>query len=1198
MTKSKPPELPQQETPLVKKLAAAENAVQSATEARNKKLQRRMGNSAASGIPLPVDTGQAVDTSDHDVFLHDQDVPDLTESFAETLVSSPDGQKRDRAPAKGTSQNSGSSSSGGSGGPHHMDNDSLEELDQEDLAALLPEVPSSSSSASEPDLLQFGESEGQHPCYQDVVEVLKQQMAQALDTPHGTSRSKHPSTPDKTPMTKSTTDPGLKDQVHHDINGDSDSSDQTVQANASQDGQVSSVSVALVSSGADSGLMEASAASVSGKKGIPGTKPRKKRLSTSRHKHSVQVFTGSPSKHSNRRKRDRPGRPPKLKTIKAVERACATALQLEQRLLQHQLSQEPAAPHEPCNDTQEDPREAQLDHYVPLDHVDCAPNESPDSGIQSIAGSPADREGGCSPHPHYSVDLPLPESMSSGSSSSSRDTELNGTGDGADTDQDGPPVLENMKDSVEGPLLCEHQEQPVLLPVLSVDTLENRKQNASTDISVDSDNSLVKIHEKQPAKQKKRALDTVVKSKKTSMSKKSSKKSQDKSARKDKVHKKTKRKETLVSQTPTPPSCASVFDFESHSPPGIAVGSMQPPPKSSSLTAVAQAALLEPPKRSRGRPKGSTKKKPRNIVRGYKSSPVLSQERIPLVFSSVPGTDDRRKPVAPLSIVSQLSRSRSVCQKDKVRSVLSLRNAASGSRPSLSSRTQKSTQQTLKKRSEAKTTQPSNTAVGMGQTETTVPVKRKRGRPRKNDPYPGVSSRPTVHVTAINTPAPSSVSSSVSASVTRGYSIGPPDLELDETSPTQPCEGQRTGETDRLLGLQEPVCPYGDPPLLKRISDNNCSADANVDLPLLGGQSYEDIHSADFGDKHASKSVPQIRKPKLHDVMMRKAKKRPKRKKSPDPQQCSSSTPLSISTVGFGPLGLGVGYFPPSTGLGTVPGAGFPMQPFLNLQTRASLALAALEGKMRKPGDGDMIDRTHTLLDSATKSKLPFVNQSSRHPASASASTSESNGNIVVPKFSEVPCKKKKKKQFKSKHKNVVDPMFLAEVDTLSSDFEDLRISPVSTKGFPSQILPFETFRNVPLPAVFRLNRQVEQENRKKELHLRHLKRLESRKDLSFHSLANQLNKAKPARRKPKLNKLDNLGVNNSDAQPKQDASKVSSSEAEKNLVGNRPSSAEKPMKRSRGRPRKNPIPVPDVSTCRPGTEETGTGRWHSCLFV
>ena len=62
--------------------------------------------------------------------LQDQDVPDLTESLAETLV-----------------QNE-ASTDGGSPEGEELSHISLQELDQDDLAALLPEVPSSPATES------------------------------------------------------------------------------------------------------------------------------------------------------------------------------------------------------------------------------------------------------------------------------------------------------------------------------------------------------------------------------------------------------------------------------------------------------------------------------------------------------------------------------------------------------------------------------------------------------------------------------------------------------------------------------------------------------------------------------------------------------------------------------------------------------------------------------------------------------------------------------------------------------------------------------------------------------------------------------------------------------------------------------------------------------------------------------------------
>ncbi len=87
--------------------------------------------------------------------------------------------------------------------------------------------------------------------------------------------------------------------------------------------------------------------------------------------------------------------------------------------------------------------------------------------------------------------------------------------------------------------------------------------------------------------------------------------------------------------------------------------------------------------------------------------------------------------------------------------------------------------------------------------------------------------------------------------------------------------------------------------------------------------------------------------------------------------------------------------------------------------------------------------------------------------------------------------KKKRYKQTKSKHKNIVDPVFLADLEGITQDLSMMGISE-NPEHYLMRLQPGE----IPMPSMFKIHRAIVKRRRKnKELPLNKFRRLESKKD-------------------------------------------------------------------------------------------------------
>lgn len=91
--------------------------------------------------------------------------------------------------------------------------------------------------------------------------------------------------------------------------------------------------------------------------------------------------------------------------------------------------------------------------------------------------------------------------------------------------------------------------------------------------------------------------------------------------------------------------------------------------------------------------------------------------------------------------------------------------------------------------------------------------------------------------------------------------------------------------------------------------------------------------------------------------------------------------------------------------------------------------------------------------------------------------------------------KKKKNKHFKSKHKNIIDPVFESDLDSMRIDLENLTIS----ENKPGFLNLAQEDGEIPMPTIFQLNQNILRRKRKRELHLGKVtKKLESKREFDI----------------------------------------------------------------------------------------------------
>lgn len=179
--------------------------------------------------------------------------------------------------------------------------------------------------------------------------------------------------------------------------------------------------------------------------------------------------------------------------------------------------------------------------------------------------------------------------------------------------------------------------------------------------------------------------------------------------------------------------------------------------------------------------------------------------------------------------------------------------------------------------------------------------------------------------------------------------------------------------------------------------------------------------------------------------------------------------------------------------------------------------------------------------------------------------------------------RRRKLKHFKSKHRNIFDPIFLAEVDHLVQELNQLRIceSDVST--------PFVVPEKVALPAAFNLSWQLVKRRHHREMHLRRMKPLGL--DRRGHGVGLSREKGRKGFRRKNLT-TENAGerldlVTPEQCLPLKKRHKLMTATQVTGIVASaRTNESGVPLstisrlneKRKVGRPRKHPLPVVTVS--------------------
>ncbi|XP_021377179.1 uncharacterized protein LOC110465579 isoform X2 [Mizuhopecten yessoensis] len=402
--------------------------------------------------------------------------------------------------------------------------------------------------------------------------------------------------------------------------------------------------------------------------------------------------------------------------------------------------------------------------------------------------------------------------------------------------------------------------------------------------------------------------------------------------------------------------------------------------------------------------------------------------------------------------------------------------------------------------------------------------------------------------------SPAKSSSSESVKRPRGRPRKRPLLDLDKsvkTGSVKLTSGKVDDyEFDTLIqsvqdSIKSQFSPQMDQEIQEKIED-----DLETIEPTLAPISLSPIPN------RSPKIVPKIRKPKLH-VMMRKHKKRGRKKHKP----------VVPNTTDF------------------------------------SSRFSALGSKFK--------------LASA-KTALGFVDKSSQMFTSRSSLDSNTSGSVQSGPTS--PCRdylrkirfqaKQRRKKilfFKSKHKNIVDPMFLSDLEYVVNNFHCLAISDREETFI--RVKPGE----VPLPSIFKLTK-INVKPKKKdqrllggfvEMEREKPKKMKARREFEFIEKWLAKEKLKSVRKKSfsiddKLPSPTDININSQQCLPPKKRHKLFSA-SQANIIMQHQSLLQKqvadtetpnpikpPEKRKPGRPRKTPLP-PVVSATDAGRSEHQT---------
>ena len=237
------------------------------------------------------------------------------------------------------------------------------------------------------------------------------------------------------------------------------------------------------------------------------------------------------------------------------------------------------------------------------------------------------------------------------------------------------------------------------------------------------------------------------------------------------------------------------------------------------------------------------------------------------------------------------------------------------------------------------------------------------------------------------------------------------------------------------------------------------------------GSTARKQHSSEQGMDTSKK---KSKKPKLH-VMMRKPKKRGRKKK------VTTSPSAALDSPVVEPEEEDVASTPPRVSNNS-PKKRSKTPPTLQKSPRVA-KIKARRGKSENSDSGMATDTSD--LDK-NGPQMPVLS-----PVAKKLPSSQDGKGEGVRKFKSKKKKKKQKLYLKSKHKNIVDPVFLADLEGCTQDFGMMAISE-NPEHYLMRLQPGE----IPMPSMFKIHRLIVKRRRKnKDLHLTKFRRLESKKD-------------------------------------------------------------------------------------------------------
>ena len=952
--------------------------------------------------------------------LQDLDVPELTESLTKTLVTS-------NAPVKSCASSAAAATTGSES------NDSLQEIDQADLAALLPDVQN--ANAPEHEQFSFNGSDDHHNYImeEDIMAAFMGDMENGSNTKQQLDTS------------------GSVDSTEEDDDDDDEDDDDDDSPSASADCSTSELeedAAQLVSppDHVDSEPMVSSSDDVhKQQQNSSKSRPSNQRPSSSSERISHQVAGASSSTTTHKTKRKR-GRPPKMQSVCVqTTQTCApgVALPLPESML-----------------------------------LRIDPSVSPDSGIQSIAGSPVTHD---SPSPSSTTTttmvVPSTAQITDESTISANKTIAAGQSlMSAKTKSVMPPAEESVACSVNSVTFKKPER-----------TMEQKNIQLKRPLS--SSSSVTK-------KSKKQSEETSMKKRRGRPSSKISGVASVKTSRpKPSVTSETVSvTSSVVSETI---SCNTSFDPV----PGLNADSSAPGVGSKSSLLLASRLDLSKPKR--GRPKGSGRKHSRNLL--HKLSTI---GRVTSTSPTEECVIETSKPAAPLvhpklghdlagSVKSSFGKHCHYLESD-----ISVESCESGQ--NTSERLQGSIETATSKHS-------------LSVSSVSFPFKRKRGRPRKN-PMPTLSSKST-----------SSSFSSLYRKVSKSGSFSTFSSLNTCTSPNTSPKTSHTSVLNRKRE-NETIEPQNQELNTSKESCDISDIDLANSSPLqqLCGSARNDSSPGSSEKKNVAKKP---KKPKLH-VMMRVTKRRRRHRKktststsdgaksdsavekSPVKEEekgnvqgcieCSVSSPEKLevqkSPIAFTDTKDVIKSLPrrkvfdndsekvrPTESQEDEK----PINPPLTVNKRRAFSPKRMETFMKVPTpSSESESETIKSLQQSDRLFLKPTNAPELSPCQSPTSSqmlppakASPNLDSKVTKTSSKKSKRKKHlKHVKSKHKNIIDPVFISDLNGLTTDLECLTIGDQQLSQINNVI------QTNPLATIFKISRSL----------LRRKKRKDKTADVSF----------------------------------------------------------------------------------------------------